>query len=175
MNDWALILGGSSGIGMACAKSLAENGINIYALYLRKKQSQIDEIKKQFSKYNVEVIFKKANASNEDRVWEIHNFYATDAGKVVNLTNKMMESMDDFPGQLGLSQNTYGNGDTSHAFTVGFESIEEMEGWQDKLATDPVFSKWLVDMGEVVEWKGSELVVNAAVYDSALTLEEFVQ
>ena len=30
MNDWALILGGSSGIGMACAKSLAENGINIY-------------------------------------------------------------------------------------------------------------------------------------------------
>ena len=32
MNDWALILGGSSGIGMACAKSLAENGINIYAL-----------------------------------------------------------------------------------------------------------------------------------------------
>ena len=117
----------------------------------------------------------KSLASNKDRVWEIHNFYATDAGKVVNLTNKMMESMDGFPGQLGLSQNTYGNGDTSHAFTVGFESIEEMEGWQDKLATDPVFSKWLVDMGEVVEWKGSELVVNAAVYDSALTLEEFVQ
>ncbi len=73
MNDWALILGGSSGIGMACAKSLAENGINIYALYLRKKQSQIDEIKKQFSKYNVEVIFKKANASNEDSIEEITN------------------------------------------------------------------------------------------------------
>ena len=73
MNDWALILGGSSGIGMACAKSLAENGINIYALYLRKKQSQIDEIKKQFSRYNVEVIFKKANASNEDSIEEITN------------------------------------------------------------------------------------------------------
>ena len=73
MNDWALILGGSSGIGMACAKSLTENGINIYALYLKKKQSQIDEIKKQFSNYNVEVIFKKANASNEDSIEEITN------------------------------------------------------------------------------------------------------
>ena len=40
------------------------------------------------------------NASNEDRVWEIHNFYATDAGKVVNLTNKMMASMDGFQGSL---------------------------------------------------------------------------
>ena len=115
------------------------------------------------------------DVSNDDRVWEVHNFYATDAGKVVNLTNKMMASMDGFPGQLGLSQNTYGNGDTSHAFTVGFETVEEMEGWQDKLATDPVFNKWLVNMGDVVEWKGSELVVNAAVYDSALTMEEFVE
>ena len=115
------------------------------------------------------------DASNDNRVWEVHNFYATDAGKVVDLTNKMMKSMDDFPGQLGLSQNTYGNGDTTHAFTVGYESIEEMENWQDKLATNPAFSKWLVDMGKTVEWKGSELVVNAAVYDSALTLEEFIQ
>ena len=44
MNDWALILGASSGIGAACAKALAEKGMNIYGLYLRKKQSHIDEL-----------------------------------------------------------------------------------------------------------------------------------
>ena len=42
--DWALILGASSGIGAACAKALAKKGINIYGLYLRKKQSYIDEV-----------------------------------------------------------------------------------------------------------------------------------
>ena len=33
MNDWAVILGASSGIGAACAKALAEKGINIYGIY----------------------------------------------------------------------------------------------------------------------------------------------
>ena len=44
MNDWALILGASSGIGAACAKALAEKGMNIYGLYLRKKQSRLVQI-----------------------------------------------------------------------------------------------------------------------------------
>ena len=37
MKDWAVILGASSGIGAACAKALAKKGINIYGIYLRKK------------------------------------------------------------------------------------------------------------------------------------------
>ena len=39
MNDWAIILGASSGIGFECAKALASKGMNIYGIYLRKKQS----------------------------------------------------------------------------------------------------------------------------------------
>ena len=39
MNDWAVILGASSGIGAKCAMRLAKKGINIYGLYLRKKQA----------------------------------------------------------------------------------------------------------------------------------------
>ena len=73
MNDWALILGASSGIGAACAKALAEKGINIYGLYLRKKQSHIDELMNNLSKYGVKVIYKKANASNEENINEIIN------------------------------------------------------------------------------------------------------
>ena len=71
MKDWALILGASSGIGAECAKRLAKKGINIYGLYLRKKKSEIEALKDELSKYNVEVIYKKANASNDEKRLEI--------------------------------------------------------------------------------------------------------
>jgi len=66
MKDWAIILGASSGIGAECALRLAKRGINVYGLYLRKKNDHIEKIKNKLSQYNVDVIYKKANASNED-------------------------------------------------------------------------------------------------------------
>ena len=71
MKDWALILGASSGIGAECAKRLAKKGVNIYGLYLRKKKSDIEALKDDLSQYNVEVIYKKANASNDEKRSEI--------------------------------------------------------------------------------------------------------
>ena len=71
MKDWALILGGSSGIGKACAERLAKNGINIYGLYLRKRKDDIQALTKKLSDYGVKVIYKKANASNDDARKEI--------------------------------------------------------------------------------------------------------
>ncbi len=71
MKDWALILGGSSGIGASCAKRLAKNGVNIYGLYLRKRKDDIALLKDKLSKYGVEVIYKKANASNDESRNEI--------------------------------------------------------------------------------------------------------
>ena len=68
MKNWAIILGASSGIGAACAKSLAKKGINIYGIYLRKKQNDIDIIKQDLESFGVDVIFKKGNASNEDAI-----------------------------------------------------------------------------------------------------------
>tara|TARA_B110000196_G_scaffold269370_1_gene243913 strand:+ start:72 stop:839 length:768 start_codon:yes stop_codon:yes gene_type:complete len=68
MKNWAVILGASSGIGASCAESLAEKGLNIYGLYLRKKQSDIDILKDKLEQYGVEVIFKKANAANLDNI-----------------------------------------------------------------------------------------------------------
>jgi enoyl-[acyl-carrier-protein] reductase (NADH) len=66
MKNWAVILGASSGIGLECALRLAKNGINIYGLYLRKKSSEVDYIINEIKRFNVEVIYKKANASNEE-------------------------------------------------------------------------------------------------------------
>ena len=65
MNDWAVILGASSGIGAECANALAQKGINIYGIYLRKKKSDIEKIENNLKQYNVKIIYKKANASNE--------------------------------------------------------------------------------------------------------------
>ena len=67
MSDWALILGASSGIGAACAKELAKNGINIYGIYLRKKSNVIDQITDELKSYGVDVIYKKMSATNEEK------------------------------------------------------------------------------------------------------------
>ncbi|MBI65356.1 MAG: 3-oxoacyl-ACP reductase [Candidatus Marinimicrobia bacterium] len=66
MNNWALILGASSGIGVGCARQLAQKGINIYGVYLRKKKDYIATLEKELSSYNVQVIYKKANIANSD-------------------------------------------------------------------------------------------------------------
>ena len=71
MNDWALILGASSGIGAECAKRLAKNGINIYGLYLRKRKKDIDLLTDELKQYNVNAVYKKANASNDENRLDI--------------------------------------------------------------------------------------------------------
>ena len=86
MNDWALILGASSGIGAACAKALAEKGINIYGVYLRKKQSHIDKIINDLSQYNVSVVYKKANIANEESV----NYIISELKEKKNIRIKML-------------------------------------------------------------------------------------
>ena len=73
MKSWALILGASSGIGAACAKKLAESGMNIYGIYLRKPQSVIDELENYIKSQNVEVVFHKMNAMNDEKRLEVVN------------------------------------------------------------------------------------------------------
>ena len=48
-NEWALILGGSSGLGLATAKKLAKHGMNICIVH-RNSRSQLPDIEKEFNK-----------------------------------------------------------------------------------------------------------------------------
>ena len=45
--EWALILGGSSGLGLATAKKLAKHGMNICIVF-RNSRSQLDQMKRDF-------------------------------------------------------------------------------------------------------------------------------
>lgn len=46
-NEWALVLGGSSGLGLATAKKLAKHGLHICVVH-RSSRSQKEEIERQF-------------------------------------------------------------------------------------------------------------------------------
>ena len=54
-NEWALIIGGSSGLGLATAKKLASHGMNICVVH-RNSRSQQVEIEKEFKKITDEEI-----------------------------------------------------------------------------------------------------------------------
>ena len=54
-NEWALILGGSSGLGLATAKKLAQHGMNICIVY-RNSRSQLDQMKRDFREITQESV-----------------------------------------------------------------------------------------------------------------------
>lgn len=64
-NEWALILGGSSGLGLASAKKLAKHGMNICVIHRNSRaqkeeiQAHFNEIKNQnieFSSFNIDAL-----------------------------------------------------------------------------------------------------------------------
>jgi len=67
MSDWAVILGASSGIGASCARKLAEKGINIFGVYLRRPKDQIATLTNELESFGVKVIFKKMSATNAEK------------------------------------------------------------------------------------------------------------
>ena len=72
-NEWALILGGSRGLGLASAKKLARHGMNICIVHRDRKSDQ-DEIQQHFQeikKMGVSFISFNKDLLNQDRKMEI--------------------------------------------------------------------------------------------------------
>ena len=121
--------------------------------------------------------------SNSDRFHQVTRFYTTDPLAVLAAQEKLMSdpSMADFPGQVGLSQTALGNrlgangAQTTHVFTVAYESVKEMEGWSNYLNSQPAWAKYLQTMSGFATFMGTELVTNAAVYDAEMDLETFLK
>jgi hypothetical protein len=116
-------------------------------------------------------------ASNDDNVWLIHQL-RVDPSNVSRLI-KAFEQVDEdiagqFPGQFGLSAVAFGQDDVTHLLSVGYESIAEMESWEDQVATNKGTQKFLKRMSKFAEWKGNDLLFNALVFDDAQTKEDFL-
>ncbi|WP_296634130.1 SDR family oxidoreductase [Polaribacter sp.] len=65
-NEWAIILGGSSGLGLATAKKLAKHGLNICIVH-RNSRAQKEEIEEQFKEIqdqNIEFLSFNIDALN---------------------------------------------------------------------------------------------------------------
>ncbi|MCF4101589.1 SDR family oxidoreductase [Gillisia sp. M10.2A] len=80
LNYWAVILGGSSGLGLASAKKLAKHGMNIIIIH-RDRRSEIPEIEEAFEEirlcgvklesFNVDAIQKDKRSSLIQQISEI--------------------------------------------------------------------------------------------------------
>lgn len=71
MNDYALILGISSGMGEATARELLNKGINVYGIDIRKSKDLLEELETIGSKNNAKILFKKMSATNPDKRKEV--------------------------------------------------------------------------------------------------------
>lgn len=73
MNNWALILGSSSGFGAATAQRLALKGMNIYGVHLDRKSTmdQVNKLIDNLKSKNVNVIFRNTSATDEIKREEI--------------------------------------------------------------------------------------------------------
>ena len=74
-NDWALILGASSGFGEAAALELANLGLNICGVHLDRKSTQpnAERIVTQIRSLGREVLFFNANAADPEKRADILN------------------------------------------------------------------------------------------------------
>lgn len=72
-NNWALILGGSGGLGLASAKKLAIHGMNICIVYRDRKsaQAEIDQHFDEIKKQGVALLTFNADATRADKREEI--------------------------------------------------------------------------------------------------------
>jgi enoyl-[acyl-carrier protein] reductase I len=93
-NYWALILGGSSGLGLATAKKLAKHGMNICIIH-RNSRAQEDEINTEFNIIKAEgVQFKSYNVDafkeekRNDIILELSTIIGTE-GKIRTLVHSV--------------------------------------------------------------------------------------
>jgi enoyl-[acyl-carrier protein] reductase I len=78
-NEWALILGGSSGLGLATAKKLADHGMNICIVH-RNLRNEMEGIQSEFSSIRekgVSMVSFNKDACREDHVMQVIDDFRT--------------------------------------------------------------------------------------------------
>jgi len=105
----------------------------------------------------------------------------TDPAGVVKAFDTMMGSnqAQAFPGQIWLSAVDYGNesqgGVATHVITVGYESMAEMEAWNDRFMQTKAWEKFQKSIQSRMTLINRELVRFVSVYDHQISLEDLDQ
>ena len=87
-NEWALILGGSSGLGLATAKKLADHGMNICIVH-RNLRNEMEAIRSEFDSIRDRGVFLVSfnkDACREDHVLQVLDNFKKELGMVKQLT-----------------------------------------------------------------------------------------
>ena len=172
-NYWALILGGSSGIGLATAKKLAKEGMNLILVY-RERRSREEEVKQEFAAMEASgssVIHYNADATNPEKIegmiLEISSkisggrirvlLHSIAKGNLKTLTAPPADSEVDYPpNRLGVTD-----------FTLTSESMAfSILPWTNALIEHDLFAEKariiaLTSAGDYRVWKGYAAVAAA--------------
>ncbi|WP_026934361.1 enoyl-ACP reductase FabI [Christiangramia echinicola] len=172
-NYWALILGGSSGLGYASAKKLAKHGMNIIIIH-RDRRSEVpdieeafDEIREsgvQFESFNADAVRKE---SREELVGKIKNLLGEN-GKIRTLLHSIAKgNLKPMLGEEGILENI------DFQLTIDAMAIS-LYDWTQAIFRNDLFTKdarviSFTSDGNKKAWKNYAAVSAAKVTLEALT------
>ena len=139
----------------------------------------IDGIASPVAQYMEQPLQSWGEVSNDDTVFDVVRMQVSDVAATASGLDALMNAPESksFPGQIWLIQVVRGNaapdGRVTHQIVVGYESLAEMEAWQDYMFTTDAWKTWsgvaqksfIVTNRFTVDW--------LAVYDHNYTLEDF--
>ena len=108
--------------------------------------------------------------SDKDRIWMQHSLTTQDAPSTYRAIDAWMKSENGqkFPGQLHLSQTVAaGIGGGSHVVTIGFESLAEMEKWNE-IAAGAELSQLMHTFSVINEYHGASLATDVKAWGKSV-------
>ena len=172
-NYWALILGGSSGIGLAAAKKLAKEGMNLILVY-RERRSREEEVKQEFAAIEASgntVLHFNADATNAEKIEVLITEIASKIGEgrirvlLHSIAKGNLKTMTEPPADSDVNYPPNRLGVTD--FTLTSESMAfSILPWTNALLEQGLFAAKsrviaLTSAGDYRVWKGYAAVAAA--------------
>ncbi|WP_435625769.1 enoyl-ACP reductase FabI [Flagellimonas sp.] len=173
-SKWALILGGSSGLGLATAKKLGRNGYNLLILH-RDRRSELQTIEKEFNSirsFGIQLHAFNADALNPAKMQEVVQSISEVLGdnKLGVLVHSIAKgNLKPLKSEGGPTLNTSDFQHTIHAMGIS------LYDWTKAILNANLFAKdsriiAFTSEGSTKAWKGY-----AAVSAAKVTLESLVR
>tara|TARA_Y100000766_G_C18830816_1_gene567959 strand:+ start:177 stop:920 length:744 start_codon:yes stop_codon:yes gene_type:complete len=117
--------------------------------------------------------------SSDDVYWDLISINASDPASVLSGMNELMGSKDlsEFPGQVWLVQLFRGHagsgGTMTHQIAIGWESMSEMEAFNDEMYQTKAWQKWIGIASQSFTIVNRESISWLKAYEHNYSLEDF--